>query len=178
MSVPASRLQEERLRLQRAREQAENREYLARLNAEQARLHQQREQEARRRQQQHELRLERERARNEARRSSAGAGASQFTPPQSFIAGYAASRVPGAPAFLDIAIAVGAAAVATAWVATRDHATGGDVGWSAFLFGLGVILAVEGHAEAHDAGIGLLGSQAGYLTDRLIGGAVQPGQAA
>lgn len=174
---------EEALRLQRQREASARREQLTRLQGELRRQEQLREAEQRQKQAQLQRQLEQERRRTEiaeirarqAAQARAGQGYTSFTPPQSFLAGGAASRISGAPSLLDVLVAAGAAAASTAWVITRDHSTGGDVGWSAFLLALGIVLGVEGHAEAHSAGVGLLGSQSGYLTARLLGGTVQPG---
>lgn len=98
----------------------------------------------------------------------------QFTPPQSFISGGAASHISGAPALLDVFLVATAAALSGAWVVTRDQNTGADLGWAIFLELLGVGLSVEGHAELHDVGVGLLGAQSAYLAIRLLGGTTQP----
>ncbi len=169
--------------LQRQREQAASRERLARYNAEEARRQDERRfraEEDRRRHEREQAAYSRraEAAANRARLAAATAsrttGYTQFTPPQSFIAGGAATRISGAPSLLDVLIVLSAAAASGAWVVTRDHSTGADLGWAAFLDLLGVGLAVEGHGELHDVGVGLLGSQTAYLTMRLLGGTQQP----
>jgi hypothetical protein len=172
---------EERERRERQERQAQLRQAQTLLNAQLAREQQEREEAARRRQQEHERYLAELRRRElEARTRQQQTAARQytsFTPPQSFIAGTAASRVSGAPGIVDVGVAIGSAVVATAWAITRDHQTSGDLGWAAFLLFLGVVLSVEGHAEAHDAGVGLMGAMTGYITARLLGGTVQPGTA-
>jgi hypothetical protein len=174
----------ELIRLQRSREHAATKERLMRLEArqraeeEERRLHAE---EAERRHQR-ELQSQRLRAEAAANRSRVAAASvasrgpySQFTPPQAFISGGAATRIAGAPALLDVVIALAAGAVSSAWVVTRDHSAGADLGWSAFLLLLGVGLMVEGHGELHDAGVGTAGAQAGYIAARLLGGTQQPG---
>lgn len=177
----------ELIRLERQRIAAEARERIANVNAQHAAEEDRRRFEAEEAKRRHEREMEARRlkieasiAKSKASAASAGSGGggrgySQFTPPQSFISGGAATRISGAPNLLDVGIALAAGAVSSAWVVTRNHSTGGDLGWAFFLGILGVGLAVEGHGELHDVGVGLLGAQSGYLATRLLGGTQQPG---
>lgn len=168
--------EEEAARGRRLEEAARQREYQARLNAELTRRQEERQARERDRQRQHERQMEAQRRRQEAarQRQHAGGGYSQFTPPQAFISGNAASHIAGAPTLFDVALTLGSAAGSTVWVATRDHSTGGDIGWAAFFGFLGAVLMVEGHAEAHDIGVGMAPAAVAYLAARLIGGTTQP----
>jgi len=168
----------EAIRLQRARESSAASTRRLQLAAE-ANLRQL-ETEEHSRQAEHRRALELERAKARRDTSSAalrsgGGNYRTFTPPQSFIAGGAASRISGAPGALDVTLALASGFASSAWVVTRDHQSFGDVGWSIFLGLLGVGLMVEGHGELHDVGVGMAGAQAGYLAVRALGGTQQPG---
>lgn len=151
---------------------AAEQERLARVNADLARKQQERDLREQERQRAHERRLQAQRIRSSG--SGGRSGYAQFTPPQAFISGNAPTHISGAPTAFDVGLTLASAVGSTLWAATRDHSTGGDIGWATFLGLTGVVLMVEGHAEAHAIGVGVAPAMAGYLGQRLIGGSVQP----
>lgn len=63
---------------------------------------------------------------------------------------------------------------AALWTATRPT-TGGQLGWAAFLGGLGLLAAVEGRGSILKyGGFGLAGSQAAFLILRFLDPNLQP----
>lgn len=115
-----------------------------------------------------------DRASRRAAAASYGSSVTTFTPPQAFLAGTAATRVTGAPTLADVGISLASGAGSVLWAATRNHSTGGDLGWAAFWTLLGVGLMVEGHGEIHDMGVGMAGGNIGYFALRMAGGTQQP----
>ena len=82
----------------------------------------------------------------------------------------------GPPRFTDALVVAGASSGTALWIATRDHASGADVGWAIFALLFGSVVGVEGSrdSELTYAGWGIAATAASYLTLRLLGSAQQP----